>query len=118
MLDLQLLQVVDTPVNTGAAPQTTAPPTTAAAATTAAPTTVAAAAPSGLPRTGSSSGPLVGYGLYRYFVYLRKREMKGAPEAPLSVVTGPEGKVPEGQAAKKPEKAPEALADAKQLLKD
>lgn len=62
--------------------------------------------------------PLVGYGLYRYFRYLKARENSGAPEAPISMAQGAAGEVPAGQPEVRPAGAPEAMATARQLLSD
>jgi membrane protein DedA with SNARE-associated domain len=67
--------------------------------------------------------PLVLYGLYRYYRYLKDRELKAAgidagktPAPPVSILQGPEGAVPEGQPAKDPAKAPAAAREAKIAL--
>ncbi len=62
--------------------------------------------------------PVVGYGLYRYYCYLRTREKRICVEAPISVLEGPAGEVPEGESPVKPAGAPVALAEAKQMLRD
>ncbi len=62
--------------------------------------------------------PVLGYGLYRYFSYLRTREKGGCVEGPISVLVGPEGVVPEGESPVKAAGAPAALAEAKQMLRD
>lgn len=63
--------------------------------------------------------PLVGYGLYRYYRYLKVRELRGSPEPPASVVIeGPAGVVPEGQPATNPAGAAEAQREAKRVLGD
>src|SRR5207248_1170366 len=56
--------------------------------------------------------PLVGYGLYRYYRYLRARELKQAPQPPVSVLEGPAGVVPPGQPATNPAGAPAAKREA------
>jgi membrane protein DedA with SNARE-associated domain len=60
--------------------------------------------------------PLVGYGLYRYYRFLKDRELKASPQPPVSILEGPEGKVPEGQPAKDPAAAPAAIREAKTAL--
>ncbi|MBX9627435.1 MAG: DedA family protein [Gemmataceae bacterium] len=60
--------------------------------------------------------PLVGYGLYRYYRYLKKRELGAAP--PVSVLQSPAGDVPEGQPAMNPGGAVAAMKEAKAALKD
>jgi membrane protein DedA with SNARE-associated domain len=60
--------------------------------------------------------PVVGYGLYRYYRYLRDREIKAEPKPPVSILQGPEGKVPEGQRAKNPAGAAAAKREAKTVL--
>lgn len=62
--------------------------------------------------------PLVGYGLYRYYRYLKSREMKGVPQAPVSILQGPEGSVPEGEGAKNPAGAAPAAREAKAVLEE
>jgi membrane protein DedA with SNARE-associated domain len=62
--------------------------------------------------------PLVVYGLYRYYRYLKARELKQVPEPPVSILQGPEGEVPPGQPAKDPAAAPAAECEAKIVLKD
>ena len=62
--------------------------------------------------------PIALFALYRYFRYQSARENSGVALAPQSVVEGPEGVVPAGESAKKPEAAPAALAEAKALFKD
>jgi membrane protein DedA with SNARE-associated domain len=59
---------------------------------------------------------VVGYGLWRYYKFLRDRELKGAPQPPVSILEGPEGAVPEGQPATNPAAAPAAEAEAKAAL--
>jgi membrane protein DedA with SNARE-associated domain len=60
----------------------------------------------------------IGYGLYRYYRFLRNREQRLRPESPASLLEVPGGVVPPGQAAAKPEAAADALREAKRLLKD
>ena len=60
--------------------------------------------------------PVVGYGLYRYYRYLKKRELSGVPEAPVSVLEGPGGSVPADQSAKDPAGAIPAMRQAKTAL--
>ena len=60
--------------------------------------------------------PLAGYGLYRYYRYLKKREV--GPVAPVSVAQSPAGDVPEGQPATNPAGAVAAMREAKTALKD
>jgi membrane protein DedA with SNARE-associated domain len=60
--------------------------------------------------------PLIGYGLYRYYRFLRDRELKASPQPPVSILEGPAGKVPEGQPAKDPAKAAAAKREAKTVL--
>lgn len=62
--------------------------------------------------------PVVLYGLYRYFRYLRKRELAAGPQPPISVLEGPAGVVPAGQSATRPEGAPAAQREAEKALKD
>jgi hypothetical protein len=59
-----------------------------------------------------------GYGLYRYYRFLKRREQRLAPQPPASVLEVPAGAVPEGQAATKPEAAAAALEEAKTVLRD
>lgn len=56
------------------------------------------------------------YGLYMYYKLLRRRELKSGPQAPVSILQGPEGTVPEGEAAKNPVAAPAAQQEAKAAL--
>jgi membrane protein DedA with SNARE-associated domain len=60
--------------------------------------------------------PLAGYGLYRYYRYLKKRELGAAP--PVSVLQDPAGDVPEGQPATNPAGAAAAMREAKTALQD
>jgi membrane protein DedA with SNARE-associated domain len=62
--------------------------------------------------------PAAGYGLYRYYRYLRARELAASPQPPVSVLEGAAGVVPEGQPATKPGAAPDAAAEAKEMLRD
>jgi membrane protein DedA with SNARE-associated domain len=67
--------------------------------------------------------PLVGYGLYRYYCYLKSCELKQAeakpkPAPPVSILEGPAGVVPPGQPAKNPAGAKAAEREAKKVLKD
>ena len=56
------------------------------------------------------------YGLYMYYKLLRRRELAGAPQPPVSILPGPEGSVPEGEPAKNPAAAPAAKKEAKIAL--
>lgn len=58
--------------------------------------------------------PAVGYGLYRYFRYLKKREMAAAP--PVSVLESPAGTAPPGESPVNPAGAEPALRQAKAAL--
>lgn len=60
--------------------------------------------------------PLAGYGLYRYYRYLKKRE--AGPTAPLSVAQDPAGSVPAGEPATNPEAAEAAMKEAAAALQD
>ena len=51
------------------------------------------------------------YGLYRYYRYLRKRELKTTPQPPISVLELPQGSVP---ASGNGEKSP-AASEPKEL---
>lgn len=62
--------------------------------------------------------PVVLIGLYEYFKYLRKREMAGVPQPPVSVLEEPAGKVPGGQRAADPAAAPAARREAEAALED
>lgn len=56
------------------------------------------------------------YGLYMYYKLLRRRDGRNVPTAPISILQGPEGSVPEGQPAKNPAAAPAAAHEAKAAL--
>jgi len=56
------------------------------------------------------------YGLYMYYKILRRREPKGGPTAPISILQGPEGSVPDGEPAKNVAAAPAAANEAKAAL--
>ena len=56
------------------------------------------------------------YGLFRYYKILRRRELAGAPQPPISILQGPEGTVPDGGPAKNPEAAAAAKKEAKVAL--
>jgi hypothetical protein len=56
------------------------------------------------------------YGLYRYYRYLKKRELAATPEPPVSVLEGPVGSVPPGEPAKDPGGAFPAMREAKTAL--
>lgn len=56
------------------------------------------------------------YGLYLYYRLLRRRDSRTGPQAPVSILQGPEGTVPEGEAAKNPTAAPAAQQEAKAAL--
>lgn len=58
------------------------------------------------------------YGLWMYYKLLRRRERGNVPHAPISILQGPEGSVPEGQPAKDPAAAPSAKQEAKAALSD
>lgn len=60
--------------------------------------------------------PVVGYGLYRYYRYLQKRE--AGPVAPVSVAQSAAGDMPEGERATNPAGAAAAMAEAKAALQD
>jgi membrane protein DedA with SNARE-associated domain len=60
--------------------------------------------------------PAVVYGLYRYFRYLKRQELKAGPQPPVSVIEGPQGEVPPGEPAKNPAGAPAAVREAKTAL--
>jgi membrane protein DedA with SNARE-associated domain len=62
--------------------------------------------------------PLVIYGLYRYFRYLKARELRQAPEPPVTVLQGAAGGVPEGEPSRNPAGAPAAEREAKAMLKE
>lgn len=59
---------------------------------------------------------VMGYGLYLYYKLLRRRELNTGPTAPVSILQGPEGSVPEGEAAKNPAAAAAAKQEAKAAL--
>ncbi|HEY1189066.1 MAG TPA: DedA family protein [Gemmata sp.] len=59
---------------------------------------------------------VLGYGLYLYYRLLRRRELRNGPQAPVSILQGPEGSVPEGEAAKNLVAAPAAQKEAKTAL--
>ena len=58
------------------------------------------------------------YGLWMYYKLLRGRDTRDIPTAPVSVLQGPEGRVPDGQAAKNPAAAPAAAKEAKAALSE
>ena len=60
--------------------------------------------------------PLVLYGLFRYYRYLKTRELRPDPAPPVSVLQGPAGTVPPGQPATNPTAAPTAAREAKTVL--
>ena len=60
----------------------------------------------------------IGYGLYRYYHYLRRREEKMAAKVPTSVLQVPEGKVQPGESATKPDAAAAARQEARKVLRD
>lgn len=60
--------------------------------------------------------PAVGYGLYRYFRYLQKREEGAAP--PVSVLQSQDATAPEGQSATNPAGAAAAMKEATIALKE
>lgn len=57
--------------------------------------------------------PLIGYGLYRYYRYLKRRELAGEP---ATIIEAAAGAGPEGAAA--PAAAPAAMREAKEMLKE
>jgi membrane protein DedA with SNARE-associated domain len=59
------------------------------------------------------AGLLTAYILYRYYRFLRKRELATSPQPPASVLEPVSGVVPEGQPATNPAAAPAALKEAK-----
>jgi len=63
-----------------------------------------------------AAAPVVLYGLYRYYRYLKKRELAGLAEAPVSVLQNPAGSVPPGEPAKDPQGAFPAMREAKTAL--
>jgi membrane protein DedA with SNARE-associated domain len=60
--------------------------------------------------------PLIGYGLYRYYRYLKTKEEGAAP--PVSVLQSPAGSVPEGQPTTNPAGAVPAMREAKTALQE
>jgi hypothetical protein len=60
---------------------------------------------------------VVGYGLFLYFRWLRRRELARSGTAPVSVVQGMAGTPAEGEPAKDPAAAPAAESQAKAALK-
>lgn len=60
--------------------------------------------------------PLAGYGLYRYYRYLKRKEV--GPVAPVSVLQSADGAVPEGEPAENPAGAAAAAREASIALKD
>jgi len=60
----------------------------------------------------------LGYGLYRYYLYLRKREEKMAAKIPASVLEVPAGKGEAGGPAQEPAGAAAAQKEAKEVLHD
>jgi len=60
--------------------------------------------------------PVIGYGLYRYYRYLKKRELAGEPEPPVSVLEGVAGSAPPGEPVKDPKGAFPAMREAKTAL--
>ena len=63
-----------------------------------------------------SAVPVIVYGLYRYYRYLKKREMAAGAEPPASILEVPAGLVPPGKAEAKPEAAPAARREARTAL--
>jgi membrane protein DedA with SNARE-associated domain len=59
---------------------------------------------------------VIGYGLYQYYRYLKRREAADAPQPPVSVLEGPAGPVPEGQPDTAPAAAPAARREAENVL--
>ncbi len=59
---------------------------------------------------------VMAYGLYMYYRLLRRRELRGASEAPISVLQGPEGSVPPGEPAMNPAAAVAAQREARTVL--
>ena len=59
---------------------------------------------------------VMGYGLWMYYKLLRRREIRNAPQPPISILDGVKGSVPEGQPAKNPTGAPAAKKEAKIAL--
>jgi hypothetical protein len=60
--------------------------------------------------------PLVGYGMYRYFRYLKRREEGPAP--PASVLQSPAGTTPDGESPVNPAGAAAAAREAGAALDD
>jgi membrane protein DedA with SNARE-associated domain len=60
--------------------------------------------------------PVIGYGLYRYYRYLKKRELTPGADPPATILEVPAGAVPEGEPAVKPEAAPTAIKEARTAL--
>jgi membrane protein DedA with SNARE-associated domain len=56
------------------------------------------------------------YGLYMYYKLLRQRDWTGPVRPPVSILQGPEGRVPEGEPAKNVAAAPAAKQEAKIAL--
>jgi len=59
---------------------------------------------------------VMGYGLWMYYKLLRRRELAGAPQPPISILQGPAGSVPEGEPAKNKAAASAAKKEAKIAL--
>jgi membrane protein DedA with SNARE-associated domain len=59
---------------------------------------------------------VMGYGLWMYYKLLRRREIRTAPQPPISILEGVAGSVPEGQPAKNVAAAPAAKKEAKVAL--
>ncbi|MCE9567586.1 MAG: VTT domain-containing protein [Planctomycetes bacterium] len=64
------------------------------------------------------AAPILAYGLYRYYRYLRTRETKAVSDIPVSIIEGTTGMTPGGTTTTKPAGAPAAMAEAKKLLAD
>ncbi len=60
--------------------------------------------------------PLIGYGMYRYYRSLKRREE--AVAAPVSVLQSPEGTAPAGESKLNPADAAPAVREAEALLED
>ena len=58
--------------------------------------------------------PLIGYGLYRYYRYLKRREERPAP--PVSILESPAGTAPPSESAVNPAGAAAAAHEAKTAL--
>ncbi|AWM41301.1 hypothetical protein GobsT_00740 [Gemmata obscuriglobus] len=56
------------------------------------------------------------YGLYMYYRLLRRRELRNGPQAPVSILQGPEGSVPAGEPAKNTAAASAAQHEANVAL--